>query len=329
MSHRRRFALLALFLLAGCADPNSVLFVTASSIGIDVDTKPPTASIAYHRVEGYIGPTYQNGGLPAAVASLQTGGTVFDPRIRQVYATGAAANNAVGEPLPPGPGAANGQQPVEPPPELSGDPKQKRLAFFGSTTTLGLKVSFENGGYPDSLTLGYKRKELSFLPVASTARPDGTTVDVYPSVLASIDTTTTAISLHGTGLTSEQFIATGRAAETLARNPKITSAFQAIAADAAVMNLLTPEQRAQVAVAVQQQLTDNQSKLDQIVTAVSENGKIQKDKLASLVDAANAKSAKSVPDYLKNVATADELVKRIGDNQAIVLSLFNALPPHT
>ena len=68
----------ALFLLAGCQEPNSALFVTASSIGIDVDTKPPTASIAYHRVEGFIGPTDQNGDLPAAVASLQTGGTVFD-----------------------------------------------------------------------------------------------------------------------------------------------------------------------------------------------------------------------------------------------------------
>jgi len=88
-------------------------------------------------------------------------------------------------------------------------------------------------------------------------------------VLASIDTTTTAISLKGTGLTSETIHRDGRAAEALAKKQKNIFRFPGHCEDAAVMDRLTPEQRAQVAEAVQKQLTDNQSMLDQIVKAVS------------------------------------------------------------
>ena len=39
--------------------------------------------------------------IPPVVASLQTGGNVFNPKIRQVYATGTAAVRAVGTPNTP------------------------------------------------------------------------------------------------------------------------------------------------------------------------------------------------------------------------------------
>src|SRR5882672_7171723 len=227
---RRICPLAAIGMLAGCATPDSVLFVTDSSIGFNVDNKPPTVSIAYDRIEGYIGPRYENGALPPVVASIETGGTVFNPKIRQVYATGAAAVKAVGTS-----GAPNG------PTELSGDPAQRRLVFFGTTTTLGLKVGFSGNGYPDSLMFGYKRKEFSFIPLASMTT-NGVKRDVYPSVLASIDTTTTATSLQGTGLANKQFFATGQAAETLAKSPAVSSAFNSIAGEAATA-ALTPDQR--------------------------------------------------------------------------------------
>jgi len=82
---------LATSALAGCNDPNTVLFVTNSSLGINFDSKPATASIAYDRVEGFIGPRFENGGAPPAVASMQTDGNIFNPTVRQTYATGAAA----------------------------------------------------------------------------------------------------------------------------------------------------------------------------------------------------------------------------------------------
>jgi len=80
--------------LSACNDPNTVLFVTNSSLGINFDSKPATANIAYDRVEGFIGPRFENGGAPPAVASMQTDGNIFNPTVRQTYATGAAAVGA-------------------------------------------------------------------------------------------------------------------------------------------------------------------------------------------------------------------------------------------
>ena len=49
--------LMALLLLTGCASRlDTVVFVTKTSLGVDVEQTPPTASIAYDRVEGYFGP---------------------------------------------------------------------------------------------------------------------------------------------------------------------------------------------------------------------------------------------------------------------------------
>jgi hypothetical protein len=205
--------LAAVAALGACANPDSVLFVTATSIGINVDSKPPTASIAYDRVEGFLGPRYENGGLPPVVASIETGGTVFNPKIRQIYATGNAAERAVSDRPPP----------VEQR-ELSGDPNRRKLAFFGTGTTIGLKVGFGPQGVPDSLTFGYKRFEASLIPLG-TKEVNGRQVDVYPSVLGSIDTVTQTSSLPATGLTSGQFFATGQAAEALASKERIRGAF--------------------------------------------------------------------------------------------------------
>jgi hypothetical protein len=202
--------------LAGCATSDHVLFVTKTSIGIDFDSKPPSASIAYDRVEGYVAPRYNNGEIPAVIASIKSDGAIFNPKIRQIYATGEAAEIVVS-----GAPDQNGGR------RLKGE---KRLMFFGTTTTTGLKVGFTTG-LPDSLTFGFKRKEFSYIPLGSVGKGDAAH-DVYPSILASIDTEANAGNREETSLNNAQFFATGRAARLLASNDAVRTAFRKEAAKA-------------------------------------------------------------------------------------------------
>ena len=212
---RQLFFATILIFSASCANVDSVLFVTKTSLGVDFDSKPPTASIAYDRVEGYIGPRYENGAVPPVVARIQTDGRIFNTSVRQLYATGTAAT------LVANPDAQLG------PTVLAGE---KRLMFFGTITTTGLKVTF-TGQYPDSFHLGYKRKEFSFIPLGSTTDSAGNKVDVYPSVLATIDTTAAAGAIAETGLLVGQFFTTGAAADLYAKDPVIQSIFKNAATD--------------------------------------------------------------------------------------------------
>lgn len=220
MRHTLAAALTAgsMLALAGCASPDHVLFVTKTSIGIDFDLKPATASLGYDRIEGYVGPRYANGEIPPVVASVKSDGKIFSPEIRQVYATGDAAVIATG-------GKTSGRnRPMK---------GTRELMFFGTTTTTGIKVGFATG-LPDSFVFGFKRKEFSYIPLGTVGSGQDER-DVYPSVMASIDTAAN-ISIDGkkddTSLTNSQFFATGRAARQLAATPKITAAFMAIAREA-------------------------------------------------------------------------------------------------
>ena len=102
--------------LSGCATVDDVLFVTKTSVGFELDSKPATANISYDRIEGYIGPRYDNGAMPPVVASIQTDGGILNPQVKQVYATGAAATNLV----------VGSGQPAKAPTDLSGS---KKLVF--------------------------------------------------------------------------------------------------------------------------------------------------------------------------------------------------------
>jgi hypothetical protein len=204
--------------LAGCASKDHVLFVTKTSIGVDFDTKPATASLAYDRVEGYLAPRYANGEIPPVIASVKSDGKVFNPEVKQVYATGEAAVIATG-------GRPRGQSRP-----LKGD---REMMFFGTTTTTGIKLGFTTG-LPDSFVFGFKRKEYSHIPLASGAGSGKEPHDVYASVLASIDTAAN-VDAEGrkteTSLTNAQFFATGAAARNLAATPQIRASFQSLAAE--------------------------------------------------------------------------------------------------
>jgi len=221
---RTAIALAILSMLSACADINSVLFVTDTKIAIDGDTKPPNVSIGYARDETFVGPNFENqtGSIPPVVGRLESNLAVFNPEISQVYATGRAAILVTGEP---------GE--LSPPRFLAPD-ETKRLVFFRTGSNVGLKVVFA-GNVPESITLGYKRKELSFIPLARVVDTGDTTdvKEVYGSVLAAIDVNVNTPSLTDTSLGVSQFFATGIAAEQLANtNPDIRAAFQKIAAQA-------------------------------------------------------------------------------------------------
>ncbi len=222
MSTRRVSILLSLALMvAGCASrPDTVVFVTKSSLGVDVEQTPPSASIAYDRVEGYFGPRYESGAVPPVLAVFMTNGQLLDRQVKQLYATGDAARAllAPAAPLPSDP-------------EQGGDFKPM---FFGSSTTVGLKIGYEAGGSTSTFTLGYKRKELSVIPVNAGR---------FPSVLATLQTDVDARSATDSRFGAGQLFATGAAATALAARPEVRDVFLT-KADAA-LNAYRSEERQQ------------------------------------------------------------------------------------
>ena len=200
-------ALLVLLLLPACSTTDKAIFVTKTSLTIlDVDTTPPDISIAYDRTEGFFGPAYENGAAAPVTAIIQSNGNLLAPKIRQLYATGNAAE------------IVSGREPSERA-ELTG---KKRPMFFGTTTNIGLKLSFAaEQPIPTSVNFGYKRKEFSIIPIGTTGT--GTAArDHYPSVIASIDNTNTVGDRGKADLNVVQFFATGSAADSLAPQLKKT-----------------------------------------------------------------------------------------------------------
>lgn len=191
--------------LAGCASaPDTVVFVTKTSLGIDVEQTPPTASIAYDRVEGYFGPRYETSAVPPVLAVFTTNGQLLGRDVKQIYATGNAAR------LLADPSVA-----IPPEPPLAGE---RKPMFFGTSTTVGVKVGYEPGGSTTTFTVGYKRKELSVIPVTDGA---------FPSVLASLQTDVNAATQASTSFGVGQLFASGSAATDLAKRTEVRDVFMA------------------------------------------------------------------------------------------------------
>ena len=78
--------------LLGCVDQERTVFVTATSVGIGADTASGTADVGYNRQEVVIGPAYPlSAGVPPIYAHLESNLALFSPHVRQLYATGHAA----------------------------------------------------------------------------------------------------------------------------------------------------------------------------------------------------------------------------------------------
>ena len=179
----KRPSIRAIVLLMLCAVPsgcalgyNRMLFVTKTNVGLDIDSKPPTAEISIARREGVIGPSFEEGKALPVLASFRFEGDWFSPHISGTFAGGKAAVT-IAEMLEEG--NQNPNKTLKSRVCLSHPPKDPtsglqweegadaRPFFFATDTTFGLKVAWSGAteAVPDTLRLGYNRKEFAYAPV--------------------------------------------------------------------------------------------------------------------------------------------------------------------
>jgi hypothetical protein len=200
--------LIALLFLSACS-ADKVAFGTHTVYGLDIDTQPiPALSIGADRSELVVAPRYDNGAIPPVVASIKIDAGWFKSDVSQVYATGDAADYATRK---------KEEVPEIKTPELQG---KREIMVFGTNTNFGVKASFINLT-PKSLNIGYKRQELSIIPVG---HDENTGLDTYGSVLAAVDTHAKAVG--GVEIGYSAYLATGVAAQRMAIKEKIMDAFQ-------------------------------------------------------------------------------------------------------
>lgn len=231
-------------LLGGCAvGYNSTLFVTKSNIGIDVDTKPPTAEVSIARREGVLAPGFEGGRTPPVLASFGTALNPFSRFFFGVQSTFVGGDAAVA--LAQGPGGSDIQH--DSVLCLSQKPERKQFLWwdvsvpekgqvrpfsFVTDTTLGLKMAWSGmtGPFPDTLQLGFSRKEFAWAPVIGTdqsncqlpgTQKDGTYAVWMPAFLAVLDNDVNVGSPSETSIKWLQFFATGDAATLLANRDEI------------------------------------------------------------------------------------------------------------
>lgn len=231
-------------LLGGCAvGYNSTLFVTKSNIGIDVGTKPPTAEVSIARREGVLAPGFEGGRTPPVLASFGTASNPFSRFFFGVQSTFVGGDAAVALVQGPGGGDAKHSSVLC----LSQKPEQKKFLgwdvsvpekgqarpfSFVTDTTLGLKIAWSGmtGQFPDTLQLGFNRKEFAWAPIIGTDKanyqlPDtqenGTYAVWMPAFLAVLDNDVNVGSPSETSIKWLQFFATGDAATRLANRDEI------------------------------------------------------------------------------------------------------------
>ena len=253
MKVKSSVALLPFILFTGgCAvGYNSTLFMTKSNIGIDVDTKPPTAEISISRRESVIAPSFEGGQTPPVLAKFQiaSGGwaklSAFFFGVDSTFAGGDAAIVLSQESNEDGELDSKiclSQKPIPKKlvkfmkPDVSVPEKGEVTPFFFATdTTLGLKLAWSGttGVHPDTLRLGFSRKEFAWAPVLEADTNEctipGTAIKgkyavKMPSFLAILDSNVQVDGKKNIKLI--QHFATGKAATNLADNPAIKKVFQ-------------------------------------------------------------------------------------------------------
>lgn len=233
-----RILILSIFLslLGGCAIGfDHTLFMTKSNVGVDIDTKPPTAEISVARRELVIAPAFEGGQTPPVLAGFSTTNRLlFGFGVSSVFAGGDAAY-VLSKP---------GQEGDIPKLCLKARPEGKlhlgpiplgtyplpttgeiRPFIFGTDTTFGLKVAWSGmtAQFPDSLKIGFNRKELALAPVFG--RESGDQDCPYsvgmPPFLASIEIASETASPQSFAATYRQSFSTGSAAVELAKEPYV------------------------------------------------------------------------------------------------------------
>jgi hypothetical protein len=224
-------------LLPACTD--YATFVTSTDIGISADVNTQELHLGYVRTELFVGPGYpEYGAAPAAVGYLGSNLSVFSPKIKQLYATGDAAETVTqdqrqgadqqamqiqSQAAALAAAAIRADNPQGPPPgTLAG---QRRPLVFGTGSNIGVQLGF-TGGTPSKVKFGYNREELSIIPFRAQT-PTTQSPDKYAPVLAAIDMDLSTPNLPETELVLTQFFATGAAAQNLAKRDDIRGYFHA------------------------------------------------------------------------------------------------------
>lgn len=238
-----RNALLAVFCLAACASLtgcvagyNSVFFATKSNLGVDLETATPAIDIGIQRKEGVIAPVFEGGQTLPVMASFSSSGGVtkrFVFGASSTFSTGDAAQIMTylyNEDTPrtktnnggvPTPDVVIGRVPDLPLGLKYLTPGKVKPVAFATDTSLGFRVAWSGSTaqYPSSVHLGFKRKEVAWMPVGLTvpdpAKPTEIHVDI-PSLLATVDFDVRAEGSLDADLKYLQYFATGQAANNLA-----------------------------------------------------------------------------------------------------------------
>lgn len=235
-------------LLMGCAvGYNSTLFVTKSNIGIDADTKPPTVEVSIARREGVLAPVFEGGRTLPVVASFRAASNPlgrFFFGVESSFAGGDAADGLSrgpgGDKISPGAVLCLSKQPVQQhflwQDVTIAQKGEVRPFFFATDSTLGFKVAWSGmtAQFPDTLQLGFNRREFAWAPVFGTDQvpckipstkqdtaKDGSYAVWMPAFLAVLENNVEVGSLPETGVKWLQFFATGDSATTLANNNEI------------------------------------------------------------------------------------------------------------
>jgi len=272
-------SLLALPFLAGCAGSgySHTLFATKSNFGLDVDTKPPTAEISLARREIAVSPTFEDGQTLPVMGSFRVHSGLSLPFFADVSTTFSGGDAALymsalfTDDLLLSSNAVENNKTRDAvllessrlylstnvPAQVEWfwpfwryhihNRSQVRPLVFGTDTTIGAKAAWSGlaAQIPDSVKVGFSRKELAWAPIYGrdeepfdmiltnkTAGPIVVTTNAIaysvkmPSFLATMETATKAGSLEKSGIKHLQFFATGRAAEQLALRSDVRSAMR-------------------------------------------------------------------------------------------------------
>jgi hypothetical protein len=235
-------------LISGCAGYNDTMFMTKSNVGLDFDAKPPTAEINIARKEAVIAPSFEGGQTPPVMASFSpgvrtgAGFTSFFMGVDQTFAGGDAAlamAKLYGSPTATDKSQYNSAITISEAPKYKNwlqkvpGPGTTRPLIFGTDTALGLKVAWSGvgGQIPDTVKLGFNRKEFAWAPLSFAPTPvGGTVVDVkMPAFLATIESSqkvggTGSTGSNGTQVSAMQYFATGDSATYLAMQRDVRAA---------------------------------------------------------------------------------------------------------
>ncbi len=196
-------------ILGGCAGPDRVSFVTSTELAVSADPSALNVVIGYDRTEAVIAPTNPDTlAVPDVAASLRSNGNVFSPVVEQVYATGQAAQAVTNS-------KGKSDAPRVCTTAQKGCSTERRMLVFGTSSTLGAKASWGEtvvaGPQLPSISIGFKRREHASIPV----NREGEINDIAP-VMAGIRINPQTQTFETSGLSIEQFMATGKAAINLA-----------------------------------------------------------------------------------------------------------------